>query len=49
MSGTDAVQYAPPGTGESRSTRSLYISIIGLMLGMFLAMLDKPCGKEVAE
>ena len=30
----------PPGEIEQRNTRSLYVSIISLMLGMFLAMLD---------
>ncbi|GAA4615478.1 MDR family MFS transporter [Actinoallomurus liliacearum] len=40
MSGTNTAESAPPGAAEPRSTRSIYIAIIGLMLGMFLAMLD---------
>jgi EmrB/QacA subfamily drug resistance transporter len=40
MSGTKTADTAPPGAGESRSARSIYIAMIGLMLGMFLAMLD---------
>jgi EmrB/QacA subfamily drug resistance transporter len=43
MSGTNAADSAPSGTAEAvaqRSTRSIYIAMIGLMLGMFLAMLD---------
>ncbi|HZE34297.1 MAG TPA: MFS transporter [Actinoallomurus sp.] len=40
MSVTNAVDTAPPETVPARSTRSIYIAMIGLMLGMFLAMLD---------
>jgi EmrB/QacA subfamily drug resistance transporter len=40
MSVTDTVDTAPPETAPARSTRSIYIAMIGLMLGMFLAMLD---------
>ena len=40
MSVTNAVDTAPPETAPARSTRSIYIAMIGLMLGMFLAMLD---------
>src|SRR3954465_3528836 len=40
MSVTSTVESAPPDTAPERSTRSLYIAMIGLMLGMFLAMLD---------
>ncbi len=44
MSGTNTEESAAPGTAPDslpvRSTRSIYIAIIGLMLGMFLAMLD---------
>src|SRR5262245_62415052 len=31
---------APPQTVPQRDNRTIYIAIIGLMLGMFLAMLD---------
>src|SRR5690349_5881238 len=31
---------APPQTVPQRDNRSIYIAIVGLMLGMFLAMLD---------
>ncbi|GLY72161.1 MDR family MFS transporter [Actinoallomurus iriomotensis] len=37
MTGTNTEDSGPP---SDRTTRSLYIAIIGLMLGMFLAMLD---------
>ncbi|MDN3358656.1 DHA2 family efflux MFS transporter permease subunit [Actinomadura sp. DC4] len=40
MSVTNTVESAPPDTAPPRSARSLYIAMIGLMLGMFLAMLD---------
>jgi EmrB/QacA subfamily drug resistance transporter len=40
MSVTDTAESAPPETVPVRSTRSIYIAMIGLMLGMFLAMLD---------
>src|SRR3569833_2912935 len=40
MTVTDTVDIAPPDTAPARSTRSLYIAMFGLMLGMFLAMLD---------
>jgi EmrB/QacA subfamily drug resistance transporter len=40
MPGTNTVDSAPPDAAQSRSTRSIYIAMIGLMLGMFLAMLD---------
>src|SRR3569833_2478483 len=40
MTVTDTVDIAPPDTAPARSTRSLYIAMIGLKLGMFLAMLD---------
>jgi EmrB/QacA subfamily drug resistance transporter len=40
MSGTKTADSAPPGAAEPTTTRSVYIAIIGLMLGMFLAMLD---------
>ncbi len=40
MSVTNAEQAAPPDTVPARSTRSVYIAMVGLMLGMFLAMLD---------
>jgi EmrB/QacA subfamily drug resistance transporter len=40
MSGTKTADSAPPGAAASTTTRSVYIAIIGLMLGMFLAMLD---------
>src|SRR3569833_201290 len=40
MTVTDAAEAAPPETVPQRSSRSIYIAITGLMLGMFLAMLD---------
>jgi EmrB/QacA subfamily drug resistance transporter len=40
MSVTNTVDAAPSDTAPARSARSLYIAMIGLMLGMFLAMLD---------
>ncbi|WP_329253446.1 MFS transporter [Actinoallomurus sp. NBC_01490] len=41
MTVTDTAEVAPPGTAAPpRSTRSIYIAMVGLMLGMFLAMLD---------
>lgn len=40
MTVIDAVDTAPPDQAPARSTRSIYVAIIGLMLGMFMAMLD---------
>ncbi|MGI5232270.1 DHA2 family efflux MFS transporter permease subunit [Actinoallomurus sp. CA-142502] len=41
MTVTDTAEVTPPETAAPpRSTRSIYIAMIGLMLGMFLAMLD---------
>lgn len=40
MTTTERAGAAPPGTTGGRSNRSIYIAMFGLMLGMFLAMLD---------
>jgi EmrB/QacA subfamily drug resistance transporter len=40
MSGTNTEDSTEVDSAPVRTTRSLYIAIIGLMLGMFLAMLD---------
>jgi EmrB/QacA subfamily drug resistance transporter len=40
MTVTDTLDTAPPVTAPAQSTRSIYVAIIGLMLGMFMAMLD---------
>ncbi|MCW2863608.1 MAG: drug resistance transporter, EmrB/QacA subfamily [Actinoallomurus sp.] len=40
MSGTNTEELRPVDSSPVRTNRSIYIAIIGLMLGMFLAMLD---------
>jgi EmrB/QacA subfamily drug resistance transporter len=40
MSGTNTEESRPVDSPPVRTNRSIYIAIIGLMLGMFLAMLD---------